>query len=150
MGVSRNMLKTLFRCSMRVRSIAWSCHGWAWQRYHETSEVKFMPLVSSMKDHIIRSLHPLRGPISWACQHPLLPSRVHKLLPWRWALEPYTIYGAPAKQHTVILLDTRPAHNFVGGDPRLPSAALIRDRPTFFCELLRSVTILSRRARLAR
>jgi len=57
---------------------------------------------------------------------------------------------APAKRHTVILLDTRPAHNFVGGDPRLPAAALIRARPTFFCELLRSVTILSRRARLAR
>lgn len=38
-------------------------------------------------------LHPLRGSITWACQHGLLPPEVRKVLPWRWALEPFTIYG---------------------------------------------------------
>jgi FkbM family methyltransferase len=39
-------------------------------------------------------LRPLRRPITWACQRGLLSSAVHKFLPWRWALEPFTIYGA--------------------------------------------------------
>jgi FkbM family methyltransferase len=38
-------------------------------------------------------IHPLRGPITWACQRGLLSSRVRKILPWRWVLEPFTIYG---------------------------------------------------------
>jgi FkbM family methyltransferase len=40
-----------------------------------------------------RLLHPFRGPITWACQGGLLPSGVRKSLPWRWVLEPFTIYG---------------------------------------------------------
>ena len=39
-------------------------------------------------------LQPFRGPVSWACQRGLLSSRARKFLPWRWVLEPYTIYGA--------------------------------------------------------
>ena len=38
-------------------------------------------------------LHPLRGSITWACQRGLLSSAVRKFLPWRWTLEPFTIYG---------------------------------------------------------
>ena len=38
-------------------------------------------------------LHPFRGPVTWACQRGLLPSGVRGFLPWRWALEPFTIYG---------------------------------------------------------
>ncbi len=49
---------------------------------------------SGVKDRAIAFLHPLRGPVTWACQHGLLPSRVRRLLPWRWAaVEPFTIYG---------------------------------------------------------
>src|SRR4029077_9282200 len=39
-------------------------------------------------------LHPFRGSITWACQHGLLPTHVRRFFPWRWALEPFTIYGA--------------------------------------------------------
>lgn len=46
-----------------------------------------------VKERAIAFLHPLRGPVTWACQRRLLPSRVRTLLPWRWALEPFTIYG---------------------------------------------------------
>src|SRR5580698_771785 len=41
-----------------------------------------------------RLLHPLRGPITWACQRGYLPSGVRRYLPWRWALEPFTVYGS--------------------------------------------------------
>jgi FkbM family methyltransferase len=46
-----------------------------------------------VKDTAIAFLHPLRRPVTWACQRRLLPSRVRRLLPWRWALEPFPIYG---------------------------------------------------------
>jgi FkbM family methyltransferase len=39
-------------------------------------------------------LHPFRGSITWACQRGLLTGEVRTFLPWRWALEPFTIYGA--------------------------------------------------------
>jgi len=53
-----------------------------------------IPLTRSwIKDRAIAFLHPLRRPVTWACQHRLLPSRVRRLLPWRWAVEPFTIYG---------------------------------------------------------
>jgi FkbM family methyltransferase len=53
-----------------------------------------IPLTRSrVKDRAIAFLHPLRRPVTWACQHRLLPSRVRRLLPWRWAVEPFTIYG---------------------------------------------------------
>ena len=38
-------------------------------------------------------LHPLRGPVTWACQRGYLPPTVQAFLPWRWTLEPFTIYG---------------------------------------------------------
>ena len=38
-------------------------------------------------------LHRLRGPVSWACQRGLLSRGVRRFLPWRWVLEPFTIYG---------------------------------------------------------
>jgi FkbM family methyltransferase len=38
-------------------------------------------------------LRPLRGSVTWACQRGLLSSRARRYLPWRWALEPFTIYG---------------------------------------------------------
>lgn len=38
-------------------------------------------------------LHPFRGSITWTCQRGFLSSRVRRFLPWRWALEPFTIYG---------------------------------------------------------
>ena len=53
----------------------------------------FLPAPRRVKDWAIALLHPLRQPVSWACQHRLLPSRVRRVLPWRWALEPFTIYG---------------------------------------------------------
>jgi len=40
-----------------------------------------------------RLLHPFRGVITWACHRGLLSSQVKRFLPWRWALEPFTIYG---------------------------------------------------------
>src|SRR6516164_1568919 len=53
-----------------------------------------IPLTRSrVKDRAIAFLHPLRRPVTWACQHRLLPLRVRRLLPWRWAVEPFTIYG---------------------------------------------------------
>src|SRR5215469_7871515 len=45
------------------------------------------------KDIVIPLLHPLRKPITWACQRGLLSARVRRFLPWRWSLEPFTIYG---------------------------------------------------------
>ena len=38
-------------------------------------------------------LHPLRGPITWACQRGYLSSKLRNVLPYRWGLEPFTIYG---------------------------------------------------------
>jgi len=42
---------------------------------------------------VLHLLHPFRGPITWACQRGILPSGVRRYLPWRWVLEPFTIYG---------------------------------------------------------
>jgi FkbM family methyltransferase len=53
----------------------------------------FLPEPRQAKDWAIALLHPLRKPVAWACQHRLLPSWVRRVLPWRWALEPFTIYG---------------------------------------------------------
>jgi FkbM family methyltransferase len=53
----------------------------------------FPPAPRRVKDWAIERLHPLRRPVTWACQHRLLSPRVRKVLPWRWALEPFTIYG---------------------------------------------------------
>src|ERR1035437_5550589 len=39
-------------------------------------------------------LPPFRGSITWACQRGFLTSKVRQFLPWRWALEPFPIYGA--------------------------------------------------------
>lgn len=51
------------------------------------------PTVSQRaKDWAVERLHPLRRPVAWACQHRLLSSRVRSVLPWRWAIEPFTIY----------------------------------------------------------
>ena len=52
-----------------------------------------IPSPRRLKKWAIELLHPLRLPITWACQHRLLPSQVRWLLPWQWALEPFTIYG---------------------------------------------------------
>ena len=38
-------------------------------------------------------LSPLRGPISWACQKGWLPIEIRRVLPWRWSLQPFTLYG---------------------------------------------------------
>lgn len=38
-------------------------------------------------------LHPLRSPVTWACQRGVLSSQVRGFLPWRWSLEPFTLYG---------------------------------------------------------
>jgi FkbM family methyltransferase len=46
-----------------------------------------------VKDWAVERLHPLRQPVTWACQHRLLSSRIRNVLPWRWAIEPFTIYG---------------------------------------------------------
>lgn len=48
---------------------------------------------SLLKDIARSVLHPLRGPITWACQRGVLPPEVNRFLPWRWVLEPFTIYG---------------------------------------------------------
>lgn len=40
-----------------------------------------------------RLLHPLRGPITWACQRGFLSAQVRRFLPWQWVLEPFTIHG---------------------------------------------------------
>jgi len=39
-------------------------------------------------------LHPFRGSITWACQRGLLSCQVRRFFPWRWVLEPFTIYGS--------------------------------------------------------
>lgn len=36
---------------------------------------------------------PLRTPISWLGQHGMLPRGVRKFIPYRWATEPFTLYG---------------------------------------------------------
>lgn len=38
-------------------------------------------------------LRPFRGLLIWASQSGFLPSTMHKLLPWRWTQEPFTIHG---------------------------------------------------------
>ena len=57
------------------------------------SKPNFPPVRWRFKDRAIAFLHPLRRPVTWACQHRLLSSRVRRLFPWRWAVEPFTIYG---------------------------------------------------------
>ena len=47
----------------------------------------------TLKAIAIPLLHPLRGSVTWACQRGILPSEVQKFFPWRWVLEPFTIYG---------------------------------------------------------
>jgi FkbM family methyltransferase len=42
-------------------------------------------------------LRPLRGPVTWACQRGILSSGVRRFLPWRWVLDPFTIYGGQWK-----------------------------------------------------
>ncbi|HEY7837999.1 MAG TPA: FkbM family methyltransferase [Terriglobales bacterium] len=42
---------------------------------------------------VARVLHPLRGPVTWATQHGILPGHIRAILPERWMLEPFTIYG---------------------------------------------------------
>lgn len=39
-------------------------------------------------------MHLFRGGVTWACQRGLLPSGIRGYFPWRWAHEPFTIYGA--------------------------------------------------------
>lgn len=46
-----------------------------------------------LKELVISLLHPLRGPITRACQSGWLPSSLQKFMPWRWVFEPFTIYG---------------------------------------------------------
>lgn len=48
----------------------------------------------SLKTAVRRILHPFRRPVTWACQHGVLSSRVRGYLPWRWSLEPFTVYGS--------------------------------------------------------
>jgi FkbM family methyltransferase len=57
------------------------------------SRPNFPAVSRRAKDWAVERLHPLRRPVTWACQHRLLSSRIRKVLPWRWALEPFTIYG---------------------------------------------------------
>jgi FkbM family methyltransferase len=38
-------------------------------------------------------LQPLRGPVTWACQHGVLSSRLRRFFPTQWVTEPFTIYG---------------------------------------------------------
>jgi FkbM family methyltransferase len=40
-----------------------------------------------------RLLHPLREPVTWACQRGYLHSGVRDFFPWTWVLEPFTIHG---------------------------------------------------------
>lgn len=47
-----------------------------------------------MKRLLKRVLHPLRGPVTRACQRGYLTPKVARVLPsWSWVLEPFTIYG---------------------------------------------------------
>ena len=57
------------------------------------SRPNFPAISRRAKDWAIECLHPLRRPVTWACQHGLLSSRIRNVLPWRWAIEPFTIYG---------------------------------------------------------
>ncbi len=36
---------------------------------------------------------PLRTPISWLGQHGMLPPGARKFIPYRWATQPFTLYG---------------------------------------------------------
>ena len=47
-----------------------------------------------LKNIVITLLQPFRGPVTWACQRGLLTSKVHRILPARWVLQPFTIYGS--------------------------------------------------------
>ena len=49
---------------------------------------------NALKAATIPLLHPLRGPVTWACQRGLLSAKAQRFFPWRWVLEPFTIYGA--------------------------------------------------------
>ena len=51
-------------------------------------------LKASLKAPVLAMLHPFREPISWACQRGFLSTQVREFLPWRWVLEPFTIYGS--------------------------------------------------------
>ena len=42
---------------------------------------------------VIGLLHALRAPVTWACQRGLLPPSVRGAFPWRWVVEPFTVYG---------------------------------------------------------
>jgi FkbM family methyltransferase len=57
------------------------------------SRPNLSPTWRQIKDWAIAFFHPLRQPIAWACQHRLLPSEIRRVLPWQWAIEPFTIYG---------------------------------------------------------
>ena len=50
-------------------------------------------MIELLKDLARAILHPFRGCVTWACQHGLLPQKVRDYLPYRWAFEPFTIYG---------------------------------------------------------
>ncbi len=38
-------------------------------------------------------VHPLRGPVTWACQRGILPFETRRFFPWGWVTEPFTIHG---------------------------------------------------------
>lgn len=42
-----------------------------------------------MKSAVLRAIHPLRTPISRACRMGLVPTAVRRVLPYRWATEPF-------------------------------------------------------------
>jgi|SRR5581483_8256793 len=48
---------------------------------------------AAFKEFVLRMIHPFRLPVSWACQHGIITPEVRNVLPWRWVLEPFTIYG---------------------------------------------------------
>jgi FkbM family methyltransferase len=47
-----------------------------------------------LKAPLMPLIYPFNGCITWAGQRGLLPTGLRNLLPWRCALEPFTIYGA--------------------------------------------------------
>lgn len=49
--------------------------------------------ITPLKSIVRTFLHPFRGFVTWACQRGLLPFAARKVLPHRWAHEPFTIYG---------------------------------------------------------
>jgi len=54
--------------------------------------------VNNTTKRIIRPLlRPLRGPVTWACQHGLISPKLRHCFPWGWALEPFTIFGSDWK-----------------------------------------------------